>query len=124
MNPGTRTLGDASLTIGVCKALPPEMRPVTRELSELLVPVASRHEGQATRLMHQVCDEADKERITLVLFVDPFDEPDLGRSQLADWYARRFGFIPIQADPLLLARMPGSTPCMLNPIAKAVESMH
>lgn len=120
MNPGLRTLGNATLTIGVCKALPPEMRPQTRELSGLSVPIESRRTGHATALMHDVCCEADEANITLVLFVQPFDDPDLGRTQLAEWYSRRFGFMPIQADPLLMARMPGSTPRYLTSVAKAV----
>lgn len=121
MNPGPRTLGDASLTIGVCKALPPDMRPQTRELASLLVPVHKRREGQATALMHQVCEEADKAHVTLVLFVNPFEEPDLGKSQLAAWYAKRFGFIEIQAEPQLMARMPGATPRILSQASEAVH---
>lgn len=120
MNPGQRTLGDATLTIGVCRALPNEMRAQTRELSALFVPIESRKAGHATELMHDVCSEADEAGITLVLFVNPFDEPDLSRAQIADWYTRRFGFVPIQADPMLMARMPGSTPRYLTGIAKAV----
>lgn len=125
MTPGLRTLGEATLTIGVCRALPPEMRPQTRELSGLEVPPESRGEGQASALMHQVCDEADAAGITLVLFVQPFNDPDMGRAQLIDWYAKRFGFMPIQADPPLMARMPGSTPRTLSPVSKAVtEAFH
>lgn len=121
MNPGPRTLGNATLTIGECRALPKDMRAATRELSGLFVPIESRHSGHATALMHDVCSEADETGITLVLFVQPFDDPDLSRAQLADWYARRFGFVPIQAEPLLMARMPGSTPRYLTGVAKAVS---
>lgn len=96
------------------------MRTQTRELSALEVPVESRRAGHATALMHDVCSEADEAGITLVLFVQPFNDPDMSRAQLAAWYARSFGFVPIQAEPMLMARMPGSTPRMLTGIAQAV----
>ncbi len=120
MTPGPRTRGAASLNIGVCKALPKEMQDKTRELSALEVPLHARNEGQATELMHEVCAEADNAGITLVLFVAPFGDIDLSRQQLADWYARRFGFVPIQAEPILMARMPWSTPRVLNGVSQAV----
>lgn len=62
--------------------------------------------------------------MTLLILVQPTEDSDLGRSQLAAWYAREFGFAPIQAEPMLMARMPGSTPRLLTPIAKAFEVAH
>lgn len=97
------------------------MRKQTRELSALEVAPSSRNKGHATSLVFDVCAEADEHNITLVLFVQPFGDIELSKGQLADWYAKRFGFAPIQADPLLMARMPGSTPRTLNPIAQAVQ---
>lgn len=124
MTPGPRTLGDASLTIGVCTAIPPDMRAQVRELSSLYVPREKRHEGQATKLMHDVCHEADKAVITLLVFPGPYEDADMGRSQLIEWYAREFGFALIQADPPLMARMPGSTPRRLSPVAGALQAWH
>jgi N-acetylglutamate synthase-like GNAT family acetyltransferase len=99
------------------------MRAQTRELVHLFVPVEKRGEGQASTLMHQVCNEADQHGITIVLFANPYGDADLGRSQLIKWYAKEFGFIPIQADPPLMARMPGSTPRMLSPVARAASEV-
>lgn len=121
MKQGPRLLGEARLTIGECKALPAHMRTRTRELSALEVGPESRRAGQATALMHEVCQEADDAGITLVLFVQPFGQWELSRTQLADWYAKRFGFVPIQAEPMLMARMPGSTPRHLTPTAAAAS---
>lgn len=123
MNSGPRLLGEARLTIGECKALPAHMRVSTRELSALEVPAESRKSGQASALMHEVCQEADDTGITLVIFVQPFGQFDLSRTQLAEWYAKRFGFVPIQSDPLLMARIPGSTPRHLTPLADAASQV-
>lgn len=121
MQNGVRTHLAASLVIGDCKALPKSMRPQTRELSHLQVPADKQGYGDATALMHLTCEEADRFGLTLVLWPRPFGDIALSAGQLADWYARRFGFLLIQQDPPLMARMPGSTPHFLTPIAEAVH---
>lgn len=120
MQNGVRTLGNASLTIDDCRALPRRMRPMTREVSSLRTPAASQQQGAATALMHQVCDEADEACITLVLWPKPFGAIALSQAQLIEWYARRFGFVRLPGDVPMLARMPGSTPRYLTPVASGV----
>ena len=120
MNQGPRTLGGASLQVRVSMALPRDMRDQTREIARLHCERDSQNSGEATRLMHQVCEEADDAGITLVLWPRPYgDDIALSQSQLIDWYARRFGFVQIQPEPPLMARMPGSTPHMLTVGASA-----
>lgn len=123
METGQRRVGPATLRIRQTNALPERMRARTREVVSLEVPAAEQHKGYATTLMHKVCREADAVGIVLVLWPQPFGENiSLSRGQLADWYAREFGFAAIQAEPILMARMPGATPRLLrlNPVVEAV----
>lgn len=122
MNQGPRTLGGASCQIRISMALPRELRPKTREVAHLHCERDSQNTGEATALMLQVCEEADKDNITLVLWPRPYgDDIALSQAQLIEWYAKRFGFWQIQPDPPLMARAPGSTPQFLNPRADAVQ---
>lgn len=122
MNQGPRTLGGASCHVRISGALPREMREQTREVAHLHCARDSQHQGEATALMHQVCEEADEAGITLVLWPRPYgDDIALSQGQLIDWYAKRFGFVQIQPNPPLMARMPGSTPRMLTVAASAVS---
>lgn len=124
MNQGPRTLGSASLQIRISKALPREMRDQTREIAHLHCERESQNHGEATKLMRQVCDEADAANITLLVWPNPYGEDiALSQGQLIEWYARRFGFVQIQPNPPLMARMPGSTPRYLTPAASAVAIM-
>lgn len=112
---GYRTCGAARLRVRQCTALPVEMRARTREIHELEVPHDKQHQGYATSLMHKVCREADKQNIVLVLYPQPFgDNIALSRRQLIEWYEGRFGFQCIQAEPVLMARLPGATPRLLQ----------
>ncbi len=124
MQNGPRTYNAASLIVGDCKALPTRMRPLTREISQLQTEYESQGKGDATELMHRVCREADLVGITLVLWPRPYGDIALSAGQLAEWYAKRFGFALIQATPPLMARMPGATPRYLTPIAQACESFN
>lgn len=102
-------------------ALPRDLRGKTREIAHLHCERDSQHQGEATKIMHEVCQEADDADITLVLWPKPYgDDIALSQTQLIDWYARRFGFQQIQPNPPLMARMPGSTPRYLTPIAAVV----
>lgn len=116
---GERVLGPASLLLRKCDALPERMQSRTREIVNLLVDVDARGSGHGSALMEQVTREADEAGKTLIIIPGPFDQSPLSAEDLAQWYVRRFGFQPIQANPVILARMPGSTPRMLKPVANA-----
>lgn len=124
---GIRKFGGAQLLIREASFLPAHMRSATREVHKLEVPLPdNRRQGFGTELMHLTCAEADKSGVTLILECEAYGpHPCLETQPLADWYCRRFGFMPIQAKPLLLARMPGSTPrrLSLNPITAATQLM-
>ena len=123
MPTGDRTVGYASCRVRQANALPPRMRERTREIVNLEVPAAEQGKGYATTLMHAVCREADKANIVLILTPQPYgDHMSLSKSYLQGWYEARFGFQVIQHEPLLMARMPGSTPRMLtlNPVTEAL----
>lgn len=121
MNQGPRTLGAASLQVRTCKALPKSMREQTREIAHLHCDRDSQQQGEASKLLHQVCTEADDAGITLVLWPNPYgDDIALSQAQLIAWYARRFGFVQIQPSPPLMARAPGSTPRYLTPVYSGV----
>lgn len=103
----------ASVMVGVCTAIPEWMRAHTLELSKLHVPEEDRRKGYASALLKLVCEQADATGKTLLLTVKPYDDMSLSGEQLRDWYAR-FGFIEIQVEPCLMARMPGSGPRALH----------
>jgi hypothetical protein len=111
--------GQATCVLQRPASLPVSMRDGIRELTKLHTPIAHRNKGEASQLLREVCEEADRQGIVLMLMPEPFDEPDLGATQLEHWYAR-FGFMTIQAEPKLMARMVGATPRLLNPVTAAV----
>jgi hypothetical protein len=113
--------GYATCMVKASVQVPQEMRAGLREISKIHTPIAHRRNGDATQLLMAVCEEADTQGFVLLLHVQPYGEPDLGASQLTDWY-ERFGFQTIQAEPHLMARMVGATPRVLsaNPITAAV----
>lgn len=116
-------VGPASCRVRQTNALPERMRARTRELCCLEVAAGEQRKGYATTLVHKVCREADKANVVLVLWPQPFGENiAMSRSELEAWYERAFGFQRIQADPVLMARMPGATPRMLtlNPVVEAI----
>jgi len=102
MNIGLRTHKSASLRIAVAEGLPDEMRPGTREI--ISVRAENSRKGHASALMCKVCNEADRQRIVLLLEAKPFDD-GMNEDQLMRWYGR-FGFIRIQDEPVLMARQP------------------
>jgi N-acetylglutamate synthase-like GNAT family acetyltransferase len=118
-------VGAATCRVRRTNAVPATMREGIREVACLQVPASEQGKGYATSLMHSVCREADAAGIVLVLWPQPFgDHIAMGKTQLIDWYARTFGFQVIQPDPVLMARMPGSTPRLLrlNPTIEALHS--
>lgn len=105
MRPGRRELASASLVVGVSTAVPEHMRAGTREISHVFVPPADRGKRLATALMNFICQEADANRITLLMTVRPYDEGGPDEDRLKDWYAK-FGFVELQDSPegTLMAR--------------------
>lgn len=103
MNTGPRSHKQARLRIAIPECLPEDMRPGVREI--LALRCTNPRKGYATTLMHQVCREAD--RACMVLLVQPgaFDE-GMDTDQLSRWYGR-FGFHSLPRDegmPLMMAR--------------------
>jgi len=97
---GLRTFEMASLRLCKPRALPPEMQGDVVELHSLSTPVDYRRMGHASQLMLSVCCEADLARKFLFLCVEP---NGVEKQVLLDFYLN-FGFVPIQADPLLMVR--------------------
>ena len=123
MNIGQRSHGPASLQVRVSMALPKHLRDKTREITKVHTPAAEQGNGHATALMREVCEEADKAGLTLVLWPRPYgDDIALSAGMLRNWYAS-FGFRRIQPEPVMMARAPGLY-TRLAPVAAACEAMH
>ena len=123
MNTGARTHGAASLQVRVSMALPKHLRERTREITKVHTPASEQNKGLASALMRQVCEEADKAGITLVLWPRPYgDDIAMSSGMLQLWYAE-FGFRVIQPEPVLMARAPGLY-TRLAPVAAACEALH
>lgn len=102
MTPGLRDFKQATLRIAVAEGLPKEMREQTREI--VSVHSANPRKGHATLLMHQVCSEADRAGIVLILQPSKFDD-GMDDEKLKKWYGR-FGFVEIQQEPVVLMARP------------------
>lgn len=110
---GERTVGPARLVLRLPQVARGDgsLRNL-RELAEL--ECTEQRKGYATTLVHMVCREADKHGYVLMLAPQPFgDHIAMSMRELQDWYAREFGFMEFQASPVLMARLPGSTPSKL-----------
>lgn len=106
-----------------CEGVPKHMQPHTREVTGLYTQELERGKGYATTLMHKICRDADACNIVLLLEPKPFGDEGLSESYLIGWYEATFGFNVIQSAPtVLMARMPGSTPRLLEltPTARAM----
>jgi hypothetical protein len=101
MLPGLREHKQSSLRIAI-PDLPPEYLDGVREI----VSLESRNPGKgyATVLMWDVCHEADKARMVLILKPMAFAN-GLDDENLLKFYAK-FGFIKTQDDPVIMARAP------------------
>lgn len=97
MKPGTIQLGNASLHISYPQIVPGNLRGFAREISEFNVPEAFRGNGEGSELLKDVCEQADEKNILLVIIADT--------ERLMKYY-ERFGFIAIQATPILMVRTP------------------
>lgn len=104
MRPGVREFRDASLKVAMATGLPEHMQEQTREITHLYVKPESRRLKLATALLNFVCQEADANRVTLVLTARDYDNdtgeptPHPDESQLVAWY-QRFGFTVLQDTP-------------------------
>ena len=103
MTPGFRHYRQASLRVVIPQGLPVEMQDPVREI--ISVHSDAPRKGHATALLHQICAEADRHWLTLMIHVEPFDDGAMTGEQLRKWYSR-FGFVEIQTEPCLMARSP------------------
>lgn len=111
MQTGERRVGPASCRVRRSNALPLALREGCREVASLRVPAWAQGQGYATTLMHKVCREADAAGLNLMLWPQPWgDDISMSRDQLAAWYERGFGFVTIQPEPMLMARLAGAKP--------------
>ena len=98
MKTGTVQLGNASLHIGYTQIIPPTKRGLAREITEFYVPDRHRNLGEGTRLLEEVCGQADDGNIILILMADTV--------KLKEFY-EKFGFKMIQdGNNILMARQP------------------
>lgn len=100
MTPGLRTHKRASLRIADPTGIPEDMRDGMREI--LSLQSEDRGKGHAKALMHQVCAEADRHNIVLLLQPQPFAE-GMTQERLEKFY-ESVGFRRIQERPVLMAR--------------------
>jgi len=110
MTPGIRHYGHASLKVGVAKALPVAMRRQVLEVSSVRTEPEYRGRGDASALVFATCTDADLAGKFLLVHVEPDPDSPLDQQALAEFYAR-YGFTPIQADPLLMVRPCIGKPC-------------
>lgn len=67
-----------------------EIEPKVFMITRLHTPEHFRKQGIATKLMQECCEDADRARITLCLFIVSYG--DMDNHQLAKFY-ERFGFV-------------------------------
>jgi hypothetical protein len=121
MRPGKREFRAASLTVSMSTAVPEHMRERVREITHVFVPVTQRNQRQATVLMNFVCQEADANKITLILTAQATEEGEPTTAQLIAWY-EKFGFAHLQDTPagMLMARQVREKP-RIKPVTLAVS---
>ncbi len=118
---GTRKFGAATCTVKRSMQIPVHMRDGIREVSHVYVPFEQRRQGYATGLMRDLCAEADRLGLVLLVHAKPYADWEMDLEGLQRWY-ERFGFAVIQAEPRLMARMVGATPRIhLIPIQQAIN---
>jgi len=97
MKTGTRKLGPSTVHVGYTQIVSAHLRGKVRELTAFHTEAEMRGQGYGKALMRDICDEADHERITLMLIADSMD--------LAFWYAGS-GFVLLQEGPMVMIREP------------------
>lgn len=120
MKTGEHSLGGASCKLDYLPDLPASQRGLLRFLTHLHS--ANPGRGEASALMRSLCAQADEQGISLML--NPRAEgKGLTTEQLAEWYARRFGFFTLQVEPHLMVRLPYETQpvsrVMMRPVVEA-----
>ena len=110
MKPGNVALGAASLHLGYCSFVPPNLRGHALEITDLLTDDNERGNNHANSLMQDVCAQADQAGKVLILMPERYGHGDgLTSEQLSDWYQRRHGFVVLQISPkTILVRMPAA----------------
>lgn len=105
MKYGRREYMGASLIVAVARALPMHMRNRVMMITKLETPTQFRRQGYANTLLGLVAAEADIAGKTLMLKVGDGMIGGADKQSLVQFY-QRHGFVPIQAEPLLMARTP------------------
>ncbi len=105
MNPGKRYNGSASLELVRMAGIDKSVSDGLLEVKSVHTAKQSRRQGHASKLMVEVCEEADKAKVILVLTPEQFDNGPIGTQQLKNWYAQ-YGFNVIQEKPVLMCRDP------------------
>lgn len=114
--PATPMLGPRHHKSAHCRLISPdsgdaEVDARTRQINELCS--TNPRKGHATALMVNICGEADAANFMLILEARPFSD-GMTQEQLEKWY-QSFGFWVIEQDgPKLMARMPNSTPTVMQ----------
>lgn len=103
MKYGTREHMGASLKVGVASGLPVHMRGDIIEISSVFTKPQFRRQGYASELIAQVALEADLARKMLLVRVDEGLIGGADKQALINLYGRH-GFVPVQAEPLLMVR--------------------
>lgn len=108
MTPGERAHGHSRLTIKVVEGqgFTEDEAQRVRMIVGLHTDKGYRRKGDATRLMKQVCGEADEDGTLLLLEPKPDDEAELDEFILQNFY-RRFGFTRVQKQPIVLMARKG-----------------
>lgn len=94
---GKREYEGASCWIRMMTDLPMSMRDSVRLLHDLKTDKGMRGKGHASKLLTQVCEEADSIGMTIILM------PDDGK--LEAWY-NKVGFERTQDKPVIMVRQP------------------
>lgn len=110
MDLGSRSLDGASLVLTQLVGATNDVADRIRVIVRMQTTEECRRKGAATRLLKQVCGEADLYETVLVLTPAAFLDAPIDDTHLAAWY-RRFGFNAIQTEPVvLMARQFRKTP--------------
>jgi GNAT superfamily N-acetyltransferase len=114
--------GHATARVVECTAIPERLRAKCKEVLAVHVDAGHRGRRLAEALLERITSDADRDGWTLLVMPLPYDGEPMSKEALAQWYCRRFGWTPIQADPLILARIPGATPRRVLPLALAAST--
>lgn len=108
MIPGERAQGHSRLTVKEVEGegFTPEEAQRVRMIVGLHTDRGYRRKGDATRLMKQVCGEADEDGTLLLLEPKPDDDAEFDEFLLQNFY-RRFGFTRVQKAPVVLMARKG-----------------